>query len=196
VNRRLSAAFCQSSIEGVPGARSFMRLAFPDGRPVAWPGRAVPHKMSILRRARRAGGIGRPAGPAPRGSDGSAGAGRKPWQPNSHRLDAVPARWRRMNATSTRSSPRTSPTPRRPASWCRAGRPFRTRTSTRHPGATRTRWSRRLPARGPRRRAGRQALAGAAALLACLRARLVYLPLNTGYQKGELAYFFAMRRRA
>jgi malonyl-CoA/methylmalonyl-CoA synthetase len=26
--------------------------------------------------------------------------------------------------------------------------------------------------------------------LACLRARLVYLPLNTGYQKGELAYFF------
>jgi malonyl-CoA/methylmalonyl-CoA synthetase len=27
--------------------------------------------------------------------------------------------------------------------------------------------------------------------LACLRAGLVYLPLNTGYQKGELAYFFA-----
>jgi malonyl-CoA/methylmalonyl-CoA synthetase len=27
--------------------------------------------------------------------------------------------------------------------------------------------------------------------LACLRARLVYLPLNTAYQKGELAYFFA-----
>ena len=26
--------------------------------------------------------------------------------------------------------------------------------------------------------------------LACLRAGLVYLPLNTGYQKGELAYFF------
>jgi malonyl-CoA/methylmalonyl-CoA synthetase len=26
--------------------------------------------------------------------------------------------------------------------------------------------------------------------LACLRARLVYLPLNTGYQKAELAYFF------
>jgi malonyl-CoA/methylmalonyl-CoA synthetase len=26
--------------------------------------------------------------------------------------------------------------------------------------------------------------------LACLRARLVYLPLNTGYQKSELAYFF------
>jgi len=26
--------------------------------------------------------------------------------------------------------------------------------------------------------------------LACLRAKLVYLPLNTGYQKGELAYFF------
>jgi malonyl-CoA/methylmalonyl-CoA synthetase len=27
--------------------------------------------------------------------------------------------------------------------------------------------------------------------LACLRAGLVYLPLNTGYQKGELAFFFA-----
>ena len=27
--------------------------------------------------------------------------------------------------------------------------------------------------------------------LACLRAGFVYLPLNTGYQKGELAYFFA-----
>src|SRR5437763_9380488 len=27
--------------------------------------------------------------------------------------------------------------------------------------------------------------------LACLRAGLVYLPLNTGYQKNELAYFFA-----
>jgi malonyl-CoA/methylmalonyl-CoA synthetase len=27
--------------------------------------------------------------------------------------------------------------------------------------------------------------------LACLRAGMVYLPLNTGYQKGELAYFFA-----
>jgi malonyl-CoA/methylmalonyl-CoA synthetase len=27
--------------------------------------------------------------------------------------------------------------------------------------------------------------------LACLRAGLVYLPLNSGYQKGELAYFFA-----
>jgi malonyl-CoA/methylmalonyl-CoA synthetase len=27
--------------------------------------------------------------------------------------------------------------------------------------------------------------------LACLRAGLVYLPLNTGYQKGELAHFFA-----
>ena len=27
--------------------------------------------------------------------------------------------------------------------------------------------------------------------LACLRAGLVYLPLNTGYQKGELAYFFS-----
>jgi malonyl-CoA/methylmalonyl-CoA synthetase len=27
--------------------------------------------------------------------------------------------------------------------------------------------------------------------LACLRAGLVYLPLNTGYQKGELGYFFA-----
>ena len=27
--------------------------------------------------------------------------------------------------------------------------------------------------------------------LACLRAGLVYLPLNIGYQKGELAYFFA-----
>jgi malonyl-CoA/methylmalonyl-CoA synthetase len=27
--------------------------------------------------------------------------------------------------------------------------------------------------------------------LACLRAGLVYLPLNTGYQKAELAYFFA-----
>jgi malonyl-CoA/methylmalonyl-CoA synthetase len=27
--------------------------------------------------------------------------------------------------------------------------------------------------------------------LACLRAGLVYLPLNTGYQKSELAYFFA-----
>ncbi|HVO89696.1 MAG TPA: malonyl-CoA synthase [Casimicrobiaceae bacterium] len=26
--------------------------------------------------------------------------------------------------------------------------------------------------------------------LACLRAGLVYLPLNTGYQKGELSYFF------
>ena len=26
--------------------------------------------------------------------------------------------------------------------------------------------------------------------LACLRAGLVYLPLNTGYQKGELGYFF------
>jgi len=26
--------------------------------------------------------------------------------------------------------------------------------------------------------------------LACLRAKLVYLPLNTGYQKAELAYFF------
>src|SRR4029450_9689326 len=26
--------------------------------------------------------------------------------------------------------------------------------------------------------------------LACLRAGLVYLPLNTGYQKGERAYFF------
>src|SRR5450755_3731735 len=26
--------------------------------------------------------------------------------------------------------------------------------------------------------------------LACLRAGLVYLPLNTAYQKGELAYFF------
>src|SRR5437764_309117 len=26
--------------------------------------------------------------------------------------------------------------------------------------------------------------------LACLRAGLVYLPLNTGYQKNELAYFF------
>src|SRR4030095_4733518 len=27
--------------------------------------------------------------------------------------------------------------------------------------------------------------------LACLRAGLVYLPLNTGYQKSELDYFFA-----
>ncbi|MET0344839.1 MAG: AMP-binding protein, partial [Casimicrobiaceae bacterium] len=27
--------------------------------------------------------------------------------------------------------------------------------------------------------------------LACLRAGLVYLPLNNGYQKSELAYFFA-----
>ena len=27
--------------------------------------------------------------------------------------------------------------------------------------------------------------------LACLRAGLVYLPLNTAYQKSELAYFFA-----
>src|SRR6266516_1897299 len=27
--------------------------------------------------------------------------------------------------------------------------------------------------------------------LACLRAGLVYLPLNTGYQKSELEYFFA-----
>src|ERR1043166_8726016 len=27
--------------------------------------------------------------------------------------------------------------------------------------------------------------------LACLRAGLVYLPLNTGYQKNELSYFFA-----
>ena len=26
--------------------------------------------------------------------------------------------------------------------------------------------------------------------LACLRAGLVYLPLNTAYQKGELTYFF------
>ncbi|NDP43409.1 MAG: AMP-binding protein, partial [Aromatoleum sp.] len=26
--------------------------------------------------------------------------------------------------------------------------------------------------------------------LGCLRAGLVYLPLNTGYQKSELAYFF------
>ncbi len=26
--------------------------------------------------------------------------------------------------------------------------------------------------------------------LACLRAGLVYLPLNTGYQKSELSYFF------
>ena len=26
--------------------------------------------------------------------------------------------------------------------------------------------------------------------LGCLRAGLVFLPLNTGYQKGELAYFF------
>jgi len=37
-----------------------------------------------------------------------------------------------------------------PAAPCvvvRAGRPFRTRTSTRHPGATRMRWSARLPAR-------------------------------------------------
>jgi malonyl-CoA/methylmalonyl-CoA synthetase len=32
---------------------------------------------------------------------------------------------------------------------------------------------------------------GLAVYLACLRAGLVYLPLNTGYQKGELAYFFA-----
>jgi malonyl-CoA/methylmalonyl-CoA synthetase len=31
---------------------------------------------------------------------------------------------------------------------------------------------------------------GLALYLACLRAGLVYLPLNTGYQKGELAYFF------
>jgi malonyl-CoA/methylmalonyl-CoA synthetase len=30
--------------------------------------------------------------------------------------------------------------------------------------------------------------------LACLRAGLVYLPLNTGYQKSELAYFFADAR--
>jgi malonyl-CoA/methylmalonyl-CoA synthetase len=27
--------------------------------------------------------------------------------------------------------------------------------------------------------------------LACLRAGLVYLPLNTGYQRSELDYFFA-----
>ena len=27
--------------------------------------------------------------------------------------------------------------------------------------------------------------------LACLRAGLVYLPLNVSYQKAELAYFFA-----
>ncbi len=26
--------------------------------------------------------------------------------------------------------------------------------------------------------------------LGCLRAGLVYLPLNTGYQRGELGYFF------
>lgn len=31
---------------------------------------------------------------------------------------------------------------------------------------------------------------GLALYLGCLRAGLVYLPLNTGYQKGELAYFF------
>ena len=31
---------------------------------------------------------------------------------------------------------------------------------------------------------------GLALYLACLRAGLAYLPLNTGYQKGELAYFF------
>ena len=31
---------------------------------------------------------------------------------------------------------------------------------------------------------------GLALYLACLRAGLVYLPLNTGYQKSELAYFF------
>jgi malonyl-CoA/methylmalonyl-CoA synthetase len=30
----------------------------------------------------------------------------------------------------------------------------------------------------------------AALYLACLRAGLVYLPLNTGYQRGELSYFF------
>ena len=31
---------------------------------------------------------------------------------------------------------------------------------------------------------------GLALYLACLRAGLIYLPLNTAYQKGELAYFF------
>jgi malonyl-CoA/methylmalonyl-CoA synthetase len=31
--------------------------------------------------------------------------------------------------------------------------------------------------------------------LGCLRAGLVYLPLNTGYQRGELAISSAMRSR-
>ena len=55
-----------------------------------------------------------------------------------------------------------------------------------------TRWSRRAASPGDRVAVQVDKHWQVLALyLACLRAGLVYLPLNTGYQKAELAYFFA-----